>query len=50
MRRPSRELMAEVYPDVPVADSVSGNDTLLDITRAREILGYAPEFSWRDLS
>ena len=50
MRRPSRELMAEVYPDVPVADTVSGNDTLLDITRAREILGYAPEFSWRDLS
>jgi nucleoside-diphosphate-sugar epimerase len=49
MRRPSRELMAEVYPDVALADSVSGNDTLLDITRAREILGYAPEFSWRDL-
>jgi nucleoside-diphosphate-sugar epimerase len=50
MRRPSRELMAEVYPDVPLADGVSGNDTLLDIGRAREILGYAPEFSWRDLS
>jgi nucleoside-diphosphate-sugar epimerase len=50
MRRPSRELMAEVYPDVPLADSVSGNETLLDISRAREILGYAPEFSWRDLS
>jgi nucleoside-diphosphate-sugar epimerase len=50
MRTPSRELMAEVYPGVPVADSVAGNDTLLDITRAREVLGYAPEFSWRDLS
>jgi nucleoside-diphosphate-sugar epimerase len=49
MRRASRELMAEVYPDVPVADSVSGNDTLLDITRAREVLGYDPRFSWRDL-
>ena len=50
MRRPSRELMAEVYPDVPVADSVSGNDTLLDISHAREVLGYDPQFSWRDLS
>jgi nucleoside-diphosphate-sugar epimerase len=49
MRRPSRELMAEAYPDVPVADRVSGNDTLLDISRARDILGYDPQFSWRDL-
>jgi nucleoside-diphosphate-sugar epimerase len=49
MRRPSRELMAEAYPDVPVADRVSGNDSLLDISRARDILGYDPQFSWRDL-
>ncbi len=49
MRTPSRALMAEVYPGVRVAAGVSGNDTLLDITRAREILGYAPDFSWRDL-
>ena len=49
MRRPSRELMAEVYPDVPLADSVQGNDTLLDITKARRVLGYDPQFSWRDL-
>ncbi len=49
MRRPSRELMAEVYPDVPIADSLSGNDTLLDISHARQVLGYDPQFSWRDL-
>jgi len=36
--------MAEVYPEVPVADSVSGNDTLLDISHAREVLGYDPQF------
>jgi hypothetical protein len=28
---------------------VSGNDTLLDISHAREVLGYDPQFSWRDL-
>ena len=50
MERPSRELMAEVYPGVPVADSVSGNDTLLDITKARQVLGYDPQFSWRELA
>lgn len=49
MRRPSRELMAEVFPDVPVADHVQGNDTLLDISHARDVLGYAPSFSWREL-
>ena len=49
MKRPSRELMSEVFPGVPVADHVSGHDTLLDIGKAREVLGYAPTFSWREL-
>ncbi len=50
MRRPSRDLMAEVFPGVPVADTVSGTDTLLDIGKARRMLGYTPEFSWRSLA
>ncbi len=50
MQRPSRELMAEVFPDVPLADTVTGYDTLLDITHAREVLGYDPQFRWRDLA
>jgi nucleoside-diphosphate-sugar epimerase len=49
MRRPSRELMAEVYPDATLRGEVSGNDTLLDIAKARRVLGYNPQFSWRDL-
>lgn len=49
MRRPSAELMAEVYPNVPLRRELSGSETLLDIGRAREILGYDPRFSWRDL-
>jgi nucleoside-diphosphate-sugar epimerase len=49
MKRPSRELMAEVYPGVPVAEGVSGCDTLLSIDKARAILGYEPGFSWREL-
>jgi hypothetical protein len=49
MKRPSRELMAEVFPDVPVADHVGGTDTLLSIEKARRILGYSPEFTWRNL-
>jgi nucleoside-diphosphate-sugar epimerase len=49
MKRPSRELMAEVFPGVAVADHVEGTDTLLDIRKARRVLGYAPEFTWRSL-
>jgi nucleoside-diphosphate-sugar epimerase len=49
MKRPSRELMAEVFPGVPVAERVQGTDTLLDIAKARSGLGYAPQFSWREL-
>ena len=49
MKRPSRELMAEVFPGVPVAADVDGFDTLLSIARARAVLGYDPRFSWREL-
>jgi len=49
MHRPSRELMAEVFPSVPLADRVTGNETLLDIGKARQVLDYDPGFSWREL-
>jgi nucleoside-diphosphate-sugar epimerase len=49
MQRPSRELMAEVFPGVTVADRVGEHGTLLDIDKARRVLGYAPEFTWRNL-
>lgn len=49
MKRPSRELMNEVFPGVPVADDVSGTETLLDIRKARRVLGYSPTFTWREL-
>jgi nucleoside-diphosphate-sugar epimerase len=49
MNTPSRDLMSEAFPDVPIADKVSGHDTLLDIDRARNVLGYSPTFSWREL-
>ena len=49
MKRPSRELMAEVFPGVTVADDVDGTDTLLAIGKARAKLGYSPQFSWREL-
>jgi nucleoside-diphosphate-sugar epimerase len=48
MPRPSAELMAEVYPDVPLRRQVTGRETLLSIERAREVLGYQPAYRWED--
>jgi nucleoside-diphosphate-sugar epimerase len=48
MNRPSAELMAEVFPDVPIRGEVGEFDTLLSIAKARRLLGYEPAFSWRN--
>jgi nucleoside-diphosphate-sugar epimerase len=48
MRRDSADLMAEVFPDVPLTRPVEGRETLLAIDHARDALGYEPEHSWLD--
>jgi nucleoside-diphosphate-sugar epimerase len=48
MTRPNSELLAEVFPDVAVKREVGPNETLLSIDKARRVLGYEPEHSWRD--
>lgn len=49
MNRSSRELMAEVFPGVPVRQDIGEFETLLGIDKARRMLGYDPAFSWRSL-
>jgi nucleoside-diphosphate-sugar epimerase len=48
MDRDSADLLAEVFPDVPLQRPVVGRETLLAIGHARELLGYAPAHSWKD--
>jgi nucleoside-diphosphate-sugar epimerase len=48
MNRPNRELMAAVFPGVPLRDGIGDFDTLLSIDKARRLLGYAPRHSWRN--
>ena len=48
MNRPSREVLAEVFPDVPLTAELPEHGTLLAIDRARQLLGYHPRHSWRD--
>ncbi|MEV6851061.1 NAD(P)-dependent oxidoreductase [Actinoplanes sp. NPDC051411] len=48
MSRSSASLAAAVYPDVPVTRELGEHETLLSIDKARRILGYEPQHSWRD--
>jgi nucleoside-diphosphate-sugar epimerase len=48
MKRPTHELLAERFPDVPVRRELGEFETLLSIDRARELLGWHPAHSWRD--
>ena len=48
MSRPDAELVAEVFPEVPISGEFGENDTLLSIHKARRLLGFAPRHSWRD--
>ncbi len=47
MSRPNEELLAEVFPGVTVKRPFGPNETLLSIDKARRVLGYEPQFSWR---
>lgn len=49
MPRASRELMAEVYPGVEVRGDLGEFETLLSIDRARSVLGFDPQWSWRQM-
>ncbi len=48
MSRSSASLMAEVFPGVQVRRELAEHETLLCIDKARRLLGYQPEHSWRN--
>ncbi len=48
MTRPNAELVAEVFPGVETHGDLGDTRTLLSIDKARRLLGYEPQHSWRD--
>lgn len=44
----SASLVAETFPTVDIRRALPGRSTLLSIDKARRMLGYEPEHSWRD--
>lgn len=49
MRTPSAELAASEFPGVEVVRELTGSETLLSIEKARRVLGYEPQYSWRSV-
>lgn len=47
MHRPSRDLLAEVFPGVPYTQDVPGTQSFYDISKAKSVLGFTPTHSWR---
>ena len=47
MNRPSRELMAECFPGVPITRAVGEFESLQSTDKARRLFGYVPRHSWR---
>jgi nucleoside-diphosphate-sugar epimerase len=47
MKTPSRELMRAVFPGVEVREPLDEFGTLLSIEKARALVGYEPQHSWR---
>ena len=47
MSRPNAELVAEIFPEVRLTRDLGEHDTLLSIDKARRVLGYSPQHSWR---
>lgn len=50
MRRSNQELLNEIFPGVPRSREFSENESLLDIGKAKRLLGYQPQHSWRGTS
>jgi nucleoside-diphosphate-sugar epimerase len=48
MTATNAELLADQFPDLELTRPVSDHETLLSIDKARAVLGYAPQYTWRD--
>jgi nucleoside-diphosphate-sugar epimerase len=47
MNRPSKDLMAEYFPGVELRGEVEEFGSLLSSAKASQLLGYQPNYSWR---
>jgi nucleoside-diphosphate-sugar epimerase len=48
MSRSSKELMAEFFPETEFRAPVDGTQSFCSIEKARRLLDWEPQHSWRD--
>lgn len=48
MRKTNNELLDEIFPNIPRRREFTDHESLLDIGKARRLLSYEPQHSWRD--
>jgi nucleoside-diphosphate-sugar epimerase len=48
MEKSNTELLNEVFPNINIKKEVGTNDTLLSIEKAKKILGFNPEYTWKN--
>ncbi|HZA05242.1 MAG TPA: NAD(P)-dependent oxidoreductase [Propionibacteriaceae bacterium] len=48
MAATNADLLADQFPGLELTRPVTDHETLLSIDKARTMLGYAPQYSWRD--
>jgi nucleoside-diphosphate-sugar epimerase len=47
--KPNAELVAEFFPNTVLRPGTGDFETLISIEKARKLIGYEPEYSWRDV-
>ena len=45
---PTKDATNEIFPNVPFVKEIEEYGTLLDVDKAKQILGWEPKYSWRD--
>jgi len=45
---PTTDVVAEFFPEANLRRELEGYETLFDISKAEALLGWKPEYSWRD--
>ena len=49
MNKTNKELLDTVFPNIKIKGDIEDHQTLLSNSKAKKILGFQPEYSWRDL-
>ena len=49
MNVPNSELVSKVFPGVEITEGTGEYESLISIKKAKELLGFAPQYSWRNV-